>query len=135
MSEKSCRKSVPGLTNMPKITKKVSPPETFILLHRIGQTLFNIKFKWSIGFECPHPVVFSPFSIRTICLIYNCYGNISKKTTMTFAFKMLKQMFLHTCFILQPLYNMVHAASFSLLIITLYHNGTILEKGITYYKK
>ena len=29
MSEKSCPKSIPGLTNMPKNTKQVSPPETF----------------------------------------------------------------------------------------------------------
>ena len=32
MSEKSCPKSVPGLTNMPKNNKMVSPPVTFILL-------------------------------------------------------------------------------------------------------
>ena len=43
--------------------------------------------------------IFSPFRILTICRIYKCYGNISKKTTMTFAFKMLKQMFLRACFI------------------------------------
>ena len=61
--------------------------------------VFNIKSKWSIGFECPHLVIFSPFRILTICLIYRYYGNISEKTTMTFAFKMLKQMFLRTCFI------------------------------------
>ena len=61
--------------------------------------VFNIKSKWSIGFECPHPVFFSPFSILNVCLIYKSYRNISKKTTMTFAFKMLKQMFLRTCFI------------------------------------
>ena len=42
MSEKSCPKSVPDLTNMPKNTKMVSPPVTFILLYRIGQTLFSI---------------------------------------------------------------------------------------------
>ena len=59
----------------------------------------NIKSKWSTGFECPHPVTFSPFRILTICLIYKCYGNISKKTTMIIAFKMFKQMLLHTCFI------------------------------------
>ena len=64
-----------------------------------SDTLFNIKTKCSIGFGCPHPVIFSPFKILTICLICKCYGNISKKTTMTFAFKMLKQMFLHACFI------------------------------------
>ena len=98
MSEKSCPKSVPGLTNMPKNTKMVSAPVTFTLLYGI-QTVFNIKSKWSIGFECPHPVIFSPFRILTICLIYKCYGNISKKTTMILAFKMFKQTFLHTCFI------------------------------------
>ena len=99
MSKKSCPKSIPGLTNMPKKYQIVSPLETFILLHRLGQTLFNIKSKWRIGFECPHPVIFSPFRILTICLIYTCYGNISKKTTMTFAFKLTKQMFLRACFI------------------------------------
>ena len=64
-----------------------------------SDTIFIIKSKWSIGFECPHPVIFSPFRILTICLIFKCYGNISKKTTMTFVFKMLKQIFLRTCFI------------------------------------
>ena len=29
-------KSVPGLTNMPKNTKMLSPPVTFILLYGIG---------------------------------------------------------------------------------------------------
>ena len=38
MSKKSCPQSVVGLTNMPKICQKVSPPSTFILLHGIGQT-------------------------------------------------------------------------------------------------
>ena len=61
--------------------------------------VFNIKSKWSIGFECPHLVIFPPFSILNVCLIYKSYRNISKKTIMTFAFKMLKQMFLRTCFI------------------------------------
>ena len=42
MSEKSCPKSILGLTNMPKNTKKVSPPVTFILLHGIVQTLSSI---------------------------------------------------------------------------------------------
>ena len=42
MSQKCCPKSVPGLSNMPKNTKKVSPPVTFILLDGIGQTLFSI---------------------------------------------------------------------------------------------
>ena len=80
--------------------KKVSPPITFYTsAWEWSNTVFNIKSKWSIGFECPHPVIFSPFRILTICLIYKCYGNISKKTTMTFAFKMLKQMFLRACFI------------------------------------
>ena len=47
MSEKSCPKSVPGLTNIPKN-----------------------KPKWSIGFECSHPVIDSPIRILTICIIY-----------------------------------------------------------------
>ena len=38
MSKKSCPQSVVGLTNMPKICQKVSPPSKFILLHGIGQT-------------------------------------------------------------------------------------------------
>ena len=42
MSEKSSPKSVRGLTNMPKNTKKVNSRVTFILLHGIGQTLFPI---------------------------------------------------------------------------------------------
>ena len=42
MSEKSCPKSVPGLINMPKNTKQVSLPVTFILLHGISQTLSSI---------------------------------------------------------------------------------------------
>ena len=42
MSEKSCPKSVPGLTNMLNNTKMVSPPVTFILLYGIGQTLSSI---------------------------------------------------------------------------------------------
>ena len=65
------KKSVPCQINIPKNTKQVSLPVTFILPHGIGQT----KSRWKY------------------------YGNISKKTTMTYAFKMLKQMFSHTCFI------------------------------------
>ena len=42
MSEKSCPKSVPGLTNIPKNTKNISPLVRFILLHGIGQTLSSI---------------------------------------------------------------------------------------------
>ena len=42
MSEKYCPKSVTALTNMPKNTKMVSPPVTFIFLCGIGQTLSSI---------------------------------------------------------------------------------------------
>ena len=42
MSEKSCPKSVPGLTNMPKNTEMISAPVTFILLHGIRPTLSSI---------------------------------------------------------------------------------------------
>ena len=42
MSEKSCHKSAPGLTNITKNTKKVIPPVTFIPLHGISQTLSSI---------------------------------------------------------------------------------------------
>ena len=38
----SCAKSVPGLTNMLKNTKKVNTRVTFMLLHRIGETLSSI---------------------------------------------------------------------------------------------
>ena len=100
MSEKSRPKSLSGLTNMPKKCQTGNPTgNIYTSAWDWSDTVFNIKSKWSIGFECPHPVIFSPFRILTICLIYKCYGNISKKTTMTFAFKMLKQMFLRACFI------------------------------------
>ena len=42
MSEKYS-KSVPSLTNMPKNTKQLSLPVTFILLHGIGLTLSSIS--------------------------------------------------------------------------------------------
>ena len=42
MSDKSCPKSIPGLTNMQRNAKKVIPPATFILLHGISQTLSSI---------------------------------------------------------------------------------------------
>ena len=35
----SCAKSVPGLTNTLKNTKKVNTPVTFMLLHRIGEKM------------------------------------------------------------------------------------------------
>ena len=100
MSEKSRPKSLSGLTNIPKKYQTGKPTgNIYTSAWDWSDTVFNIKSKWSIGFECPHPVIFSPFRILTICLIYKCYRNISKKTTMTFVFKMLKQIFLHACFI------------------------------------
>ena len=42
MSKNFRPKFVPGLTNMLKNTKHVRPQVTFILLHRIGQTLSSI---------------------------------------------------------------------------------------------
>ena len=93
MSKKSCLKSVSGITNTPKNTRKINPTVTFVFMHR------KFKSKCCIGFECPHLVIFSLFRIFIICLIYKCYGNNSKKTTMTFAFEILKQMLLHTYFI------------------------------------
>ena len=42
MPEKSYPKSYPGLTIMPKNTKQVSPPVTFIFLHGIVQALSPI---------------------------------------------------------------------------------------------
>ena len=92
MSKKSCRKSVPGQTNMPKKyqtnknTKKMPTSNIYTSAWDWSDTVFNIKSKWNIGFECPHLAIFSPFRILTICLIYKCYGNIPKKTTMTFHF-------------------------------------------------
>ena len=78
-----------------------------------SENIFNINFKESISFECPYPVIFCPFGILAICLTYKWHGNISKKTTVTFAFKMLKQMFLHVCFIscIFPVISLVIIAS------------------------
>ena len=92
MSEIYCPKPVPVLTN---ILKKYHKPTSNIYTSAWdwSDTVFNIKSKWSIGFECPHPVISSPFRILTICLNYECYGNISQKTNMTSTF-----MFLCTCF-------------------------------------
>ena len=42
MPQDCCAKSVPGLTNISKNTKKLSPPVTFILLQGIGQALSSI---------------------------------------------------------------------------------------------
>ena len=42
MSEKSCPKSVPGLTNMPKKYQTGKPTRNILLLHGIGQTLSSI---------------------------------------------------------------------------------------------
>ena len=41
---KFCSKFGPGLTVMPKSTKKVNPPVAFIILHGIDQTLPLILF-------------------------------------------------------------------------------------------
>ena len=91
MSEKSCPKSLPGLTDITKKYQTGKPTRNiYTSAWDWSDTIFSIKSKWRIGFECPHPVIFSLLRILTICLVYKCYGNISKKTTMTFAFKMLK---------------------------------------------
>ena len=51
MFKKCCLKSVPGPTNMPKNTKQVKPPVTFITsAWGWSETVFNIKPIWSIGF-------------------------------------------------------------------------------------
>ena len=42
MSEKSCLKSVPGLTDMPKEYQTGKPTRNILLLHGIGQTLSSI---------------------------------------------------------------------------------------------
>ena len=96
MSKTSCPKSIPGLTNMQKNYETGKPTRnTYTYACDWSDTVFNIKSKWSIDFECPYPVIFSPFRILTICLVYKCYGNISKNTTVTFTV----QIFLHTCFV------------------------------------
>ena len=81
MSEKSRAKVVPWLTNMSKNTKNFCPPVTFILLHGIGQKLFSILSPKETTIT-----TISGFKETTI-------------TTIRFIFKMLKQMFLHTCYI------------------------------------
>ena len=48
---KFCSKFGPGLTVMPKRTKKVNPPVAFIILHGIDQTLPLIPFL--LGFSRP----------------------------------------------------------------------------------
>ena len=101
MSEKSCPKFLPGLTDIPKKYQTGKPTRNiYTSAWDWSNTVFNIKSKWRIDFECPYAVMFSPFRILTIWLIYKCYGNISMKTTVTFAFKMLEKMFfLRTRFI------------------------------------
>ena len=42
MSEKSCPKSVSGLTNMPKKYQTGKPTRNILLLHEIGQTLSSM---------------------------------------------------------------------------------------------
>ena len=42
MPEKSCRKSVPGLTNMPIKYEKGKLTRNILLLHGIGHTLSSI---------------------------------------------------------------------------------------------
>ena len=60
MSKKSCPKSVPGITNIPKSTK----PITGLVRHCLQNYV-----QMDEGFEFSHPVIFPPFSILTICLI------------------------------------------------------------------
>ena len=85
---------------MPKICQTGKPTiNIYTSTWDWSDTVLNIKSKWNIGLDCFHPVILSPFRIFIICIIYKCYGNISKKTAMSFAFKTSKQMFLHTCLI------------------------------------
>ena len=66
MSEKSCPKSVPGLTNVPKkFQTGKATRNIYTSAWDWSDSVFNIKSKWSIGFECPHPVIFSPSRILT----------------------------------------------------------------------
>ena len=53
MSEKSRPKSLSGLTNMPKKHQTGNPTgNIYTSAWDLSDTVFNIKSKWSIGFEC-----------------------------------------------------------------------------------
>ena len=86
--------------------------------------VYIVQFKWSISFECPHPVIFSLFRILTICFICKSNGNISKKTTMAFTFKMLKLMFL--TYMLHSMHFSYHCFCFGIHqwfpVHVIYHN-------------
>ena len=100
-----------------------------------SDTVCNINSKWSIDFECSHPIIVSPFRIHIICLICKCYGNISNKTTIKMlkmlTFKMIKQMLLHTCFILSifPIITFVIVPSKTEFIILLTTTLTCEKKN------
>ena len=52
MSEKSCPKYVPGLTNMPKKYQNSKPASNiYTSVWDWSDTVFNIKSKWSVGFK------------------------------------------------------------------------------------
>ena len=63
MYERSCPKSVPGLTwsNATKYQQSNPNSNIYTLSWDRTDTVFNIKSKWSIDFECPHTVYFLSF--------------------------------------------------------------------------
>ena len=70
MSKKSCPKSIPGLTNMPKKTQTGNPTRNiYTSAWDWSDNVFNIKSKWSIYFECPHPVTLLLGSIPSVLSI------------------------------------------------------------------
>ena len=98
MSGKSCPKCVPGQTNMPKSTKEVSPPVTFILLNQIVQTMSSIL---SPNGAQVLTVFIQQFSLLLGYLLYVLSRSVMatfqrKPLCMIFNFKMHKQIFLDT---------------------------------------
>ena len=65
MSKNFCPKSVPGLTNAKKYQTGKPTSNIYTSAWDWSDTIFSIKSKWSIGFECSHPIIFFPFRILT----------------------------------------------------------------------
>ena len=94
-SKKSFSKFVPGLTNKPKKYQSKPTSNTHTFAWDWSDTVFNISPNGA--HVLPHPVIFCLFRTFIICLSYKCYGNISKKASMTFISKCSS---LTSCFIL-----------------------------------
>ena len=93
MSKKSCPKSVPGLTNMPKNTRKVKTQ------HGIGQTLSSIlspNGAWALRVLIQQRSLFLGFLPSVLSI--SAMETFSRKPPTTSTFKTFKQMFFHTCF-------------------------------------